>query len=60
MRFRLPRIRRLSADEPAAASALVINVHIGPNSSPIQTGREIQRALDAYYRAGGRPPTQPP
>ena len=31
-----------------------INVTVPPTANPAETGREIQRALDAYFRAGGR------
>ena len=31
-----------------------IEVVVAPTANPEETGRQIQRALDAYYRAGGR------
>lgn len=31
-----------------------INVNVPPTANPAEVGREIQRALDAYFRAGGR------
>jgi phage-related protein len=31
-----------------------IDVTVAPTASPEETGRQVQRALDAYYRVGGR------
>lgn len=35
-----------------------IMVTVAPTASPEETGRQIQRALDAYYRVGGRAATR--
>ena len=30
-----------------------INVNVAPGGSPVETGRQIVNAINAYYRAGG-------
>ena len=36
------------------STVVKIYVTVAPTASPAEAGREIQRALDAYFRAGGR------
>lgn len=35
-------------------NSISVTVNVPPTANPVDTGREIQRVLDTYYRSGGR------
>lgn len=53
----LPNVRAavpVSGRYGAGGTVIAVTVNVPPTANPVETGRELQRVLDAYAAAGGR------